>query len=480
YTTPRPRQEADTENTQICPYLLNPQLNCFEKYISRDWYESEDEYINLKEASTTQLNNRVIYSLHQYLEDETVGKRLYRIACADFADWDASVWTKVHPEIRKKFRKVMAEGGILMSNNGPLPERLEEFIQEGLEALEAEGSEASVRSPINKGKQPVYPIDKEKRTDALENDQLDPNHPKNIGQHFDDSGNSVHTDKTSSLTRAHRFYQTGQLNNTAAAGPSKQNTTAPQQQQQDESQKQARLQQPHDPNRYTKGPDNHHHNRQQQQHTGTYGPLGPGQQNSQGQQQPTAMPGYNGVPAYGLSGPHWNSQRYYACGPSNNPGRPGPSGPQGHSGYDGPFGPYGGGYNGPFGPYGYSGTTAATNGSQPQHNYNYGPDYTQARQSRTDIDYEDRRFQRCQDTLIKAYTEKDKYTGAAGEFLMPKLKTVKMMKLTDMLVTQPMNPKLLTKTCLTRPRRTLENSSRNDSVENRQDIGSPRTKKKQT
>ncbi|KAG6028703.1 hypothetical protein E4U40_000878, partial [Claviceps sp. LM458 group G5] len=83
-------QEADTENTQIFPYLLNPQLNCFEKYISKDWYESEDEYLNLKEASTTQLNNRVIYSLHQYLEDETVGKRLYRIACADFADWDAS------------------------------------------------------------------------------------------------------------------------------------------------------------------------------------------------------------------------------------------------------------------------------------------------------------------------------------------------------------------------------------------------------
>ncbi|KAG5947097.1 hypothetical protein E4U59_002077 [Claviceps monticola] len=69
---------------------------------------------------------------------------------------------------------------------------------------------------------------------------------------------------------------------------------------------------------------------------------------------PNPIPGYNGVPAYGFPDPYWNSQRPYARGPSNNPGRPGPSGPQGHSGYDAPFGPYGGGYNGPFGPYGYS------------------------------------------------------------------------------------------------------------------------------
>ncbi|KAG6281586.1 hypothetical protein E4U46_000265 [Claviceps purpurea] len=130
-------QETDTENTRIHPYMLNPQLKCFEKYISQDWYESEEEYLNLKEASTIQLNDRVIYSLHQYLEDETVGKELYRIACVDFADWDASVWTRVHPKVRKKFRKVMIQGGIMISNNG-VPERLDEFIREGLVAFEAE------------------------------------------------------------------------------------------------------------------------------------------------------------------------------------------------------------------------------------------------------------------------------------------------------------------------------------------------------
>ncbi|KAG6088576.1 hypothetical protein E4U31_008379 [Claviceps sp. LM219 group G6] len=160
-------QEADTEDTRVHPYLLNPHLKCFESYISQDWYESEDEYLNLKEASTIQLNDRVIYFLHQYLEDETVGKRLYRNACADFTDWDASVWTRVHPEVGRKFRKVMIDRGIMMSNNGPLPESLDEFIQKGLVALEAEGSEASI--------------------EALSNDLLDPNHPKNIDQEFDDS-----------------------------------------------------------------------------------------------------------------------------------------------------------------------------------------------------------------------------------------------------------------------------------------------------
>ncbi|KAG6196259.1 hypothetical protein E4U35_007998 [Claviceps purpurea] len=70
---------------------------------------------------------------------------------------------------------------------------------------------------------------------------------------------------------------------------------------------------------------------------------------------------------------------------------------------------------------GHSGNTAATNGPQTQHQYTYEPDHAQACQSRTDIEYENRRFQRCQDTLIKAYTEKDKYTGAAEEFLMPKV-----------------------------------------------------------
>ncbi|KAG5912686.1 hypothetical protein E4U61_000173 [Claviceps capensis] len=219
----------------------------------------------------------------------------------------------------------------------------------------------------------------------IDDDEPHPNHPKNIGQQFDDSGNSVHTDKASSRTRAHRYYQTGQHNNIATAGPSNQNDTTLQQQH--ESQQQARSQQfrtqTHDPTRHTKG---------QQQTAGPSGNYG--------------ITGYNGVPAYGFPDPYWNSQRPYGRGPPNNPGRPGPSGPQGHSGYDAPFGPYGGGYNGPFGPYGYSGNTAATNGPHPQHNYNYEPDYTQTRQSRTDIEYEDRRFQRCQDTLIKAYTEK--------------------------------------------------------------------------
>ncbi|KAG6314610.1 hypothetical protein E4U22_008602, partial [Claviceps purpurea] len=51
---------------------------------------------------------------------------------------------------------------------------------------------------------------------------------------------------------------------------------------------------------------------------------------------------------------------------------------------------------------GHSGNTAATNGPQTQHQYTYEPDHAQARQSRTDIEYENRRFQRCQDTLIKA------------------------------------------------------------------------------
>ncbi|KAG6088316.1 hypothetical protein E4U31_000190, partial [Claviceps sp. LM219 group G6] len=63
--------------------------------------------------------------------------------------------------------------------------------------------------------------------------------------------------------------------------------------------------------------------------------------------------------------------------------------------------------------------TAATSGPQSQNNKittpeSLEPDYHQALKRRADIDdYEDRRFQRCQDTLIKAYTEKDKYTGAA-------------------------------------------------------------------
>ncbi|KAG6091127.1 hypothetical protein E4U31_007358, partial [Claviceps sp. LM219 group G6] len=404
-------QEADTENTRLHPYLLNPQLKCFAKYISQDWYESEDEYINLKEASTIQLNDRVICSLHQYLEEETVGKRLYRNACADFADWDVSVWTKVHPEVRKKFRKVMLDGGLLISNNGnPLPQRLDEFIQEGLAALEAGASEASVRSPTGKGKQ----------VEALSNDLLDPNHPKNVDQQFDGSGSSVHTDKASSLTRAHRFYTPRPHNDIATAGPSNQNKTAPQHQQHG-----------------TYG------NHQQQQHAGAHAPRGqrnfqgqqqtngppgpPGQQTTgppalpesyfQGQQQttgPPALPGsygfsgyngfpsYNGAPVYGFPDPSWNPQQPHARGPPNNYGRPDLSGQQGYSGYDGPFGPWG-----------YPGNTAATNGFQPQNNQSLAHDYHQSHQSRADTDYEDRRFQRCQDTLIKAYTEKDKYTGAA-------------------------------------------------------------------
>ncbi|KAG6073208.1 hypothetical protein E4U16_004834, partial [Claviceps sp. LM84 group G4] len=51
--------------------------------MGEDWYESEDEYLDLKEASTIQLNDRVICSLHQYLEDDIVGKRLYRNACCE-------------------------------------------------------------------------------------------------------------------------------------------------------------------------------------------------------------------------------------------------------------------------------------------------------------------------------------------------------------------------------------------------------------
>ncbi|KAG5931236.1 hypothetical protein E4U59_000473, partial [Claviceps monticola] len=94
------------------------------------------------------------------------------------------------------------------------------MIQQGYQTSGETESEASFQSPISKGKQPANSLDKGKRTEALSNDQLDPNHPKNIGQQFDASGNSVHTGKASSRTRAHGYYQTGQHNNIATAGPS--------------------------------------------------------------------------------------------------------------------------------------------------------------------------------------------------------------------------------------------------------------------
>ncbi|KAG5923290.1 hypothetical protein E4U61_003798 [Claviceps capensis] len=368
---------------------IHPTLKTVEKYVSERWHDSDDTVLDLRTATQTDLNDQVICFLNQYLEDEIANNILRRRVCQDFQTWDKDTWNRVHKEVRTKFRNTLRDNGVHVAVLESVANGLAHMIQRGYQTSGETESEASFQSLISKGKQPANPLDKGNRTEALSNDQLDPNHPKNIGQQFDDSGNPVHTDKASSRTRAHRYYQTGQHDNIATAGPS-----------------------------------------------GTHG-----------------VTGYNGVPAYGFPDPYWNAQRPYGRGPPNNPGRPGPSGPQGHSGYDAPFGPYGGGYNGPFGPYGggcngpfapygggyngpfgpcgggyngpfgpygYPGNTAATNGPYPQHNHNYEPD-TQTRQSRTDIEYEDRRFQRCQDTLIKAYTEKDKYTGAAGEFLMPKV-----------------------------------------------------------
>ncbi|KAG6025544.1 hypothetical protein E4U19_003116 [Claviceps sp. Clav32 group G5] len=101
---------------------IHPKLKTLEKYVSRSWFDSDDRGINLKTATQTDLNDQVIYRLDWFLEDEISGSKLHRIVRGEFSQWNASVWKRVHPEVRKEFCRVLSERGIPVYNNDPSTE----------------------------------------------------------------------------------------------------------------------------------------------------------------------------------------------------------------------------------------------------------------------------------------------------------------------------------------------------------------------
>ncbi|KAG5915903.1 hypothetical protein E4U61_004150, partial [Claviceps capensis] len=169
---------------------LHPKLINFDKYVSERWPDSDDTVLDLRTATQTDLNDQVICFLNQYLEDEVANNILRRRVCQDFQMWDKGTWNRVHKEVRTKYRNTLRDNGVHVAALESVADGLARMIQQGYQTLGETESEASFQSPISKGKQPANPLDKGNRTEALSNDQLDPNHPKNIGQQFDDSGNS--------------------------------------------------------------------------------------------------------------------------------------------------------------------------------------------------------------------------------------------------------------------------------------------------
>ncbi|KAG6165520.1 hypothetical protein E4U51_004284, partial [Claviceps purpurea] len=206
---------------------LHPKLTNFDKYISERWHDSDNTPLDPRTATQTDLNDRVICLLNRYLEDEISNNILHRRVCEDFEMWDRAIWDRVHKEVRIKLRNTLRDNGVHVPRHEMVSGSLASLVQQGYQTSGETESEASFPNTINKGKQPVDPIDDRKQLEALDKRidalflgaRLDPNHPSQLGQQFDDSGNSVHTDKASSLTRAHRYYQAGQHNNTATAGP---------------------------------------------------------------------------------------------------------------------------------------------------------------------------------------------------------------------------------------------------------------------
>ncbi|KAG6053346.1 hypothetical protein E4U17_004799 [Claviceps sp. LM77 group G4] len=242
----RPGSPTKTSSAQI-PKLfpapdseshpLHPKLKDLSTYVSRIWFEADDTALNLMTATQTDLNGRGPESSVSYIK----------------------VW--------KKFRNVLDINGVPTAALESVSESLAHLMQQEYQTSGDTESEASDRSPIDKGK----------RTTALSNVQLGPNHPENIGQQFDDSGNSVHTDKASSRTRSHRFYHTEKRDTTPVAGPShvpvpqamrypQLNGTVPRQ---THHQSQQFRPHPQDPTRHTPGPAGDYRN------TDPYGPPEP-------------------------------------------------------------------------------------------------------------------------------------------------------------------------------------------------------------
>ncbi|KAG6235169.1 hypothetical protein E4U23_000816, partial [Claviceps purpurea] len=118
--TPHSINEIDDEE----PHPIHPTLRTVEKYASRSWYYSDDIPLNLKTATQTDLNDRVICLLNGYLEDEISNNILHRLVCEDFQEWDKAIWDRVHKEVRTKLFNVLRDNGVPIPRKETVTHRL--------------------------------------------------------------------------------------------------------------------------------------------------------------------------------------------------------------------------------------------------------------------------------------------------------------------------------------------------------------------
>ncbi|KAG6106349.1 hypothetical protein E4U14_004643 [Claviceps sp. LM454 group G7] len=169
-------QAPTNDDDELHP--IHPKLRTLERYISRSWFDSVDRGIYLETATQTDLNDYIIYHLDWFLEDDISGRKLYRIVCGEFSQWNANVWKRVHPQVRKEFCKVLSERGVSLHNNDP---STEDSASKPPELLSADRTDVGP------------PLDKTS-SDSNKKEEKSPEEPASVrseGVHFEEKQASV-------------------------------------------------------------------------------------------------------------------------------------------------------------------------------------------------------------------------------------------------------------------------------------------------
>ncbi|KAG6145799.1 hypothetical protein E4U37_000609 [Claviceps purpurea] len=89
---------------------LPDHLKKFCADISTEWRQCSED-VDQNSASTTDLNNRIVWAYDYYVEEEKYGFELEQMFAEDFMEWSFGTWKRTTPRVRQEMRDLIATRG---------------------------------------------------------------------------------------------------------------------------------------------------------------------------------------------------------------------------------------------------------------------------------------------------------------------------------------------------------------------------------
>ncbi|KAG6282505.1 hypothetical protein E4U09_000597, partial [Claviceps aff. purpurea] len=141
---------------------LPKHVKKFADFISPEWRKYKyGEDIDQRTASTTDINDRIVWAYDYYIEEEKYGFELKRMFAEDFMEWSRETWERATARVRQEMRDLLTKRGIEVGKGtgASVAECLRRMVSDYFESCDDD-----------KGKD-HHQHDQETRTDNGESDQ---------------------------------------------------------------------------------------------------------------------------------------------------------------------------------------------------------------------------------------------------------------------------------------------------------------------